>query len=160
MKNPLLHHPPKSTRSFVAVVGHPIHPMLVAFPIAYLLGALASDVAFWWSSDPFWARASLWIIGGGLAMGTLAALAGMLDFLLVREIRRHVTSWSHFLAAVMMLALTAANWWLRVPDPEQALLPWGMFLSGVTAVSLAVAGWLGGKLVFEHNVGTGDEDEE
>lgn len=156
MKNPLLLRPPTGTASFVSVAGHPIHAMLVAFPIAYVLGGLASDLAFWWTGDPFWARASLWIIGAGLAMGSLAALAGMLDFLLVREIRHHVTSWSHFLAAVMMLALTAANWWLRVPDP-QSVLPWGIFLSGITAVALSVAGWLGGKLVFEHKVGTGEE---
>lgn len=158
MKIPLLSRPPKSTRSFVAVAQHPVHPMLVTFPIAYLFGAFASDLVFWWSGDPFWARVSLWVIGAGLAMGTLAALAGTLDFLLVREIRLHVTSWSHFLAAVMMLALTAANWWMRVPDPVSAVLPWGLFLSGVTALALSIAGWLGGKLVFEHNVGIGDEE--
>jgi uncharacterized membrane protein len=159
MKSPLLNHPPKSTRSFTAVAGHPLHPMLVAFPIAYVIGAFASDVAFWLTGDPFWARVSLWVIGIGLAMGSLAAIAGMLDFMLVREIRHHVTSWSHFLAAVMLLALMAANWWMRVPDPGQGLLPWGIFLSGISAVSLTVAGWLGGRLVFEHNVGTGDEQE-
>lgn len=158
MKNPLLATPPKSTRSFVAVAGHPIHPMLVAFPIAFLLGGLASDLAFWWTGDPFWARMSLWIIGAGMVMGAVAALAGTLDFMIVREIRHHVTSWSHFLAAVMMLALTAANWWMRVPDPEAGLLPWGLFLSAVSALSLSVAGWLGGKLVFEHNVGIGEEE--
>ncbi len=160
MKNPLLAHPPKSTPSYVAVAGHPIHPMLVTFPIAYLSGGLGSDLAYWWTGDPFWARVSLWVIGAGLLMGVLAALAGTLDFLLVREIRSHVTSWSHFLGAVMMLALTAANWWLRVPDPAAALLPWGIFLSAVGAVALGLAGWLGGKLVFEHNVGTGEEEEE
>jgi uncharacterized membrane protein len=160
MRNPLLTRPPRSTRSYVALAGHPIHPMLVSFPIAYLLGALASDVAFWWSGDPFWARVSLWVIGLGLLMGTLAALAGMMDFMLVREIRRHITSWSHFLAAVMMLALTAANWWMRVPDAAQGVLPWGIFLSAISAASLSFAGWLGGKLVFEHNIGTGDDNEQ
>lgn len=157
MEHTLLSRVPKSTRSFVAVAGHPLHPMLVAFPIAYLVGALASDAAFWWTGDPFWARASLWILGCGLFMGSFAALAGMLDFLLVREIRHHVTSWSHFLAAVMMLSLTAANWWMRVPDPSGSLLPWGAFLSGFSVLALVVAGWLGGKLVFEHNVGIGEE---
>ncbi|GAB3540602.1 DUF2231 domain-containing protein [Noviherbaspirillum agri] len=157
MKNPLLTHPPKSTRSFVAIAGHPIHPMLVNFPIAYLLGAFLSDVAFWWTGDPFWARVSVWVIGIGLLVGSVAALAGMLDFLLVREIRHHVTSWSHFLAAVTMLAITAANWWQRIPDPMLGVLPWGLFLSGVSAVALSFAGWLGGKLVFEHNIGTGED---
>lgn len=158
MKNPLLSHPPKSTASYVSIAGHPIHPMLVSFPIAYVMGAVASDIAFWWTGDPFWARMSLWIIGIGFVVGILAAIAGTLDFMLVREIRHHVTSWSHFLAAVMMLALAGANWWLRVDNSEDALLPWGLFLSVVTAVALSFAGWLGGKLVFEHNVGIGDEE--
>lgn len=158
MKNPLLSKPPDKTVSYVAVAGHPIHPMLVSFPIAYVMGAVGSDLAYWWTGDPFWARVSLWVIGLGFVLGSLAALAGTLDFLLVREIRKHVTSWSHFLAAVMMLGLVAANWWLRMGEPEQALLPWGLFLSAVTAVALSFAGWLGGKLVFEHNVGTGEAD--
>ncbi len=158
MKNPLLTKPPESTRSFVAIAGHPLHPMLVAFPIAYVIGALASDAAFWWTGDPFWARVSVWIIGAGLLMGGIAAIAGMLDFLIVKEIRRHVTSWSHFLAAVMMLGITAANWWLRVPDREGGVLPWGIFLSAVSAVALSFAGWLGGRLVFEHKVGIGEDE--
>lgn len=157
MKTELQHPPPHSTHSALSIGGHPIHPALVHFPVAYLFGAFASDLAFWWTGDAFWARVSIWIIGIGFAIGTLAALVGTLDFMLVREIRRHVTSWSHFLAAVMMLSLTAANWWLRVPDPVQGLLPWGIFLSGVTAIALAFAGWLGGKLVYEHNIGTADE---
>jgi uncharacterized membrane protein len=158
LKIPLLAPEPKSTRSSIAIAGHPVHPMLVSFPIAYLLAGLLTDIAFWWTGDPFWARVSVWVIGGGLAMGTLAALAGTLDFLLVKEIRRHITSWSHFLAAVMLLALAATNWWLRFPDPVAGLLPWGLFLSCITLISLLVAGWLGGKLVFEHNIGLGDVD--
>jgi len=64
------------------------------------------------------------------------------------------------LAAVMLLAVAAANWWLRFADPVAALLPWGLFLSLVTAVSVSFAAWLGGNLVFEYNVGTADEEEE
>lgn len=158
MKNPLLTKPLKGTRSFVAIAGHPLHPMMVAFPIAYVVGAFGSDLAFWYTEDPFWARVSMWIIGVGFLMGSLAAIAGMLDFMIVKEIRRHVTSWSHFLAGIMLLSLTAANWWLRAGDPEAGVMPWGIFLSGVSVLSLTFAGWLGGRLVFEHNIGTGEDE--
>lgn len=134
--------------------------MLITFPIAFLAGALASDAAFWWTGDVFWARASLWLVGAGFVMGSLAALAGMLDFMMIKEIRRHVTSWSHFLTAIMLLSLAAANWWLRVGDPAAEILPWGIYLSAVSAVALGVAGWLGGKLVFEHNIGSGEADTD
>lgn len=159
VKSPLLKAAPKSTSSSIAIGGHPLHPMLITFPIAFLTGGLACDLAFWWTGDPFWARAAVWIIGTGLGMGSLAALAGTLDFLLIKEIRRHVTSWSHFLTAIMLLALAAANWWLRIDDPAAEVLPWGLFLSVVSAVALSVAGWLGGKLVFEHRIGSGEESK-
>ena len=159
MKSPLLKPAPKNIPSFVAIAGHPIHAMLISFPVAFLLGGLASDLAYWWTGDPFWARLSLWIIGAGFVMGSLASIAGTLDFLIVKEIRRHVTSWSHFIAAIMLMSLAAANWWLRVADPEGNLLPWGLFMSFVTALSLSTVGWFGGKLVFHHNVGSENDDE-
>lgn len=159
IKSPLLKPTPESTRSVIAIAGHPVHAMLISFPVAFLMGGLASDLAYWWTGDPFWARASLWIIGAGFAMGAVASVAGTLDFMLVKEIRRHVTSWSHFIAAIMLVSLAAANWWLRVPDAAAKLLPWGLFLSVVTAVSISTVGWYGGKLVFHHNVGTDDEAE-
>ncbi|OGB26127.1 MAG: hypothetical protein A3I66_13570 [Burkholderiales bacterium RIFCSPLOWO2_02_FULL_57_36] len=149
---------PESTRSVIAIAGHPIHAMLISFPVAFLLAGLASDLAYWWSEDPFWARMSIWLIGAGFVMGSLASIAGTLDFLLVKEIRRHVTSWSHFIAAIMLVSLAAANWWLRVPNPEEMLLPWGLFMSGVTTLSIGTVGWFGGKLVFHHNVGGDTSD--
>jgi uncharacterized membrane protein len=103
------------------------------------------------------ARASLWIIGAGFFMGAAAALFGMLEFLFVKEIRRFVSSWSHFLAGVILVSVAAANWWGRVGDPQAAVLPWGLFLSAVTAATVSWAAWLGGKLVFDHNIGTADE---
>jgi uncharacterized membrane protein len=154
MKSPLLKPTPESARSVIAIAGHPIHAMLISFPVAFLIGGLASDLAYWWTEDSFWARMSLWMIGAGFVMGSLASIAGTLDFMLVKEIRRHVTSWSHFIAAIMLVSLAAANWWLRVPDPEEMLLPWGLFMSAVTVVSLSTVGWFGGKLVFHHNVGS------
>ena len=57
--------------STAAVAGHPIHPMLVVFPISFLVAVLASDLAFWGTNDPFWARASNWLLGAGVVMGSL-----------------------------------------------------------------------------------------
>lgn len=157
VESPLLKPVPENTPSWFSVGGHPLHPMLIHFPIAFLVGGLGCDIGFWWTGDPFWARAAIWIIGGGLAMGLLAALAGIIDFVLVSGIRRHVTSWSHALTAVMLLSLAATNWWLRLGDPTADLLPWGLFLSSISVLAVSVAGILGGALVYEHNVGTGEE---
>ena len=51
------------TGSAVAVVGHPIHVMMVHFPIAFVIATLGVDVFYWWSGDPFWVRVGLWAAG-------------------------------------------------------------------------------------------------
>ena len=49
--------------SAVALVGHPIHVMMVHFPIAFVMATLGVDVFYWWSGDPFWERVGLWSAG-------------------------------------------------------------------------------------------------
>jgi uncharacterized membrane protein len=139
-------------RSRAAIAGHPLHPMLVAFPIAFLVGALASDLAFWSSGDLFWARASLWLLGAGLVMGSLAAIAGLVDFLSIRAARVGAVGWVHFIgnAAAMLLALW--NLLQRVNGGPTAILPGGVILSALVVVIFLVTGWLGGELVFRYRI--------
>src|SRR5690606_31788701 len=58
----------------VAVIRHPLHPMLANFPIAFLVTVIASDLGYWYTGDPFWARTSLWLLGGGTVMGIVAGI--------------------------------------------------------------------------------------
>ena len=67
--------------SSVAIAGHPVHPIIVVFPVAFLTAAAGTDIGYWLTKDFFWARASTWLIGLGLVAGILAALVGMSDFL-------------------------------------------------------------------------------
>lgn len=151
--------PPRDPRyarkvpSVMAVMHHPIHPMLVVFPIAFLMAVPATDLAWLFTGDAFWARLSLWLAGGGLAMGAVAAVFGTGDLLLLPEVRRKPAAWSHFIAAVMVLALAGMGVWLRLPDPLAAVWPWGLAQGLVTAGVVGVAGWLGGTLSFHHGVG-------
>ena len=64
------------TESKIAVAGHPIHAMLVAFPIALTTCTLGADLLYWWTGDIFWARAALWASGAGFLFGVLAGIAG------------------------------------------------------------------------------------
>lgn len=148
-----------SVESAMAIKKHPIHPMLVVFPIAFLSMVAAADLAYLWLADPFWARAGFWLNAAGLAMGVLAGIVGTLDMLSIKVVRRHVSAWNHFIVAVMMLAMAAVGVWLRLPDPEAAVWPWGLLQSSVTALLVASAGWLGGTLTFRHGIGVyGEED--
>ncbi|TVP88116.1 MAG: DUF2231 domain-containing protein [Pseudomonadaceae bacterium] len=139
--------------SRMAIRGHPLHPALVHFPVAALIGLVASDLAFLMTADEFWARASLWLAGIGALGGTVAGIVGMLDLLIVRRIRRLVSGWSHGLLAIMLLSLASLNWLLRLQEPVSAIFPWGLYLSLLCSLLIGVTGYLGGQLVYEYAVG-------
>jgi len=143
-----------STESTIAIAGHPLHAMLVAFPIALTMCVLGADLLFWWTGDVFWARVAGWAAFGALAMGLLAAITGTVELLIVPGIRKRSASWTHFILAVMLLSLMGANWVLRVGNHVEAVLPLGLILSFVAAGMTAVTGWHGGKLVFDYQIGT------
>jgi len=139
--------------SRMSIRGHPIHPMLIHFPVAALLMLLATDVAWVITEDFFWARAGLWLAGVGAAGGWVSGLVGLIDLVTVPRIRRLVTAWCHSVIAVMLLSLASFNWLLRVDDPAEVIVPWGLYVSALTALLIALAGFLGGRLVYEYAVG-------
>lgn len=86
---------PSGSGSFVSIKGHPIHPVLVPFPIAFLTGALLADIAFVFEHRLFWAEASLWLLGAGVVSGIFAGLAGALEAAKVSRARKLVITWIH-----------------------------------------------------------------
>ncbi len=151
---------PTRTPTFVAIARHPIHPMVVPFPIAFLMIIVATDFAYLWTEDEFWGRVSLWLAGGGTILGILAGIIGTIELLVIRGIRHRAAGWSHFVMAVMLLAVAFINWLTRLEDPLAAIHGSGLYLSLLGAALVAVAGWLGGELVFEHNVGLGKDQNK
>ncbi len=138
--------------SAVALVGHPIHVMMVHFPVAFVVATLGVDVFYWWSGDPFWLRVGVWAAGAAFWTGVGASIVGTGELLLVRGIRLHEASWSHAIAAMTLVAISGASWGLRMTDP-QSVLPHGLVLSMLASVMVGFAGWHGGKLVFDHGIG-------
>lgn len=138
--------------STVAIAGHPLHPLIVTFPIAFLTGVLGTDLGYWLTQDPFWARASVWLLGAGLLSGLVAAVTGMSDFLRIDRVRKHSAGWIHAVGNAASLFLTLVNWLLRLGDPTGAVLPLGIILSTVVAVLLGVTGWFGAELIYRHKV--------
>jgi len=152
MPTKLPHDKPIPSR--VAILQHPLHPMVVVFPISFLQSTLISDGLFWWLGNDFWALVSFWLTAAGLTMGCIAALLGFADFLLMKQVRQHIAAWSHMIVGIMVLALAATNLQLRWDDPAAAVLPWGIVVSAVLTLMVMVAGWLGGTLTFRHGIGT------
>jgi uncharacterized membrane protein len=145
---------PKAT---AAIGGHPLHPMLIPFPVAFLVGTLASDLAFWGTRNGFWAEASLWLLGAGIVMALVAALAGFTDFFGEERIRSLNAAWFHMIGNLTAVVIAIGNFAIRYLNSSDAsILPWGLVLSFVTVGTLLFTGWLGGEMVYRHRVGIMD----
>lgn len=145
--------PETNPPSHARIAGHPIHPMLVGFPITCFFGAFLTDLAYWRTADMQWANFSVWLITAGLIMGLLAALAGLTDFLTSRAIRGLRTAWLHGAGNGLALLLSLFNVFVHSRDAYTSVVPTGLILSGVVVLLLVFTGWLGGQLVFRHHVG-------
>lgn len=148
----------ESISSKMSIGGHPIHPMLIHFPVAALLGLIGTDLAYVLTGDAFWARAGIWLVGVGVIGGWLSGTVGLLDLLLVKKIRRLVTAWCHAILAVMLLSLATLNWLLRIGQADAAILPWGLYLSLVCGALIALTSLFGGQLVYDHAIGVDYEE--
>jgi uncharacterized membrane protein len=117
------------TESRIAFASHPVHAMMVAFPISAAFGTFGADLLYWATGDVFWARAALWAIGSGFIFGVLAGMVGTVELLAVPGIRVRAASWTHFILAMTLLSVLGGNWGLRLGDPVGAILPYGVMLS-------------------------------
>lgn len=150
----LTHTHPKSTAN---IGGHPIHPMLVPFPIVCFILTLVADIVFINNHDPGWATASRWLLGIGIVMAALAAGAGLTDFMGDDRIRSMSDALQHMLANVTAVVLEIVNFVLRL-NSDDSIASVGIYLSVIVVLILLFSGWKGGELVFRHGIGVVDRD--
>src|SRR5512140_1174637 len=129
------------------LAGHPIHPMLIVFPLGLLATSFIFDIIRMAAGAGALGIASYWMIAAGVVGGLVAAVFGLVDWL---AIPRGTRAWRigafHGAGNVVVVALFAASWFLRRGDPVHAGS--GPFILSLVAVLLAlVTGWLGGELV-------------
>ncbi len=138
--------------STAAISGHPIHPMLVAFPVAFIVGLLASDIVYAVTRDPFWARASWWLALCGVITGVLAAIFGATDLFTIPRARALTIGWVHGLGNLIAVVVTLIN--LILVSGQPARVPTvGLVLAAISVAIFLVTGWLGGELSYRHGIG-------
>jgi len=144
------HGHPQST----AKIGdHPIHPMLIPFPIVCFILTFVLDVLYLRGNTGV-AMATNWLLGVGLVMAALAAVAGLTDFLGDKRIQGP-DAIKHMLANVTAVVLEVLNLALRLNNPD-FIASTGVYISGLVVLILIYSGWKGGDLVFRHGVGVRD----
>ena len=140
-------------RSTARIGDHPIHPMLIPFPIVCFILTFVLDILYV-RGDTAVAGSSSWLLGIGLVMAALAAIAGLTDFLGDKRIQG-LDAIKHMLANVTAVVLELVNLVLRLGKPE-FIAATGVYISGVVVLILIYSGWKGGDLVFRHGVGVRD----
>src|SRR5947209_5005299 len=141
-------------RSRAQIASHPIHPMLVAFPVALFVVSLVFDLFSKASANAMWAAAGWYCVLAGLIGGAAAAVPGIIDLFgavpPASSARRR--GYLHGGLNVLVMALFIA---VAAYRGSSAAAPDGvsLALSGIGVVVLGISGWLGGTLVYRNQIG-------
>jgi uncharacterized membrane protein len=134
-------------------LGHPVHQMLIVFPLGLLATAVIFDLVHITGESPVAAVVAYWMIAAGIIGGLLAAPFGWIDwFSIPRGTRAKSIGLWHGAGNLLVVLLFIGSWFLRREHPEQPdTLP---FVLSFSAAALAlVTGWLGGELVDRLGIG-------
>jgi uncharacterized membrane protein len=134
--------------SKIKLLGHPIHPMLIVFPLGLLITAVIFDVVYFMTDNDNFTTVAYWCIAAGIIGGLLAAVFGLIDWLNIpSDTRAKAVGMWHGIGNVAVVVLFALSWWLRYGDPAHAPSTTAFILALVGIGVGAVTGWLGGELV-------------
>ncbi|HSH21636.1 MAG TPA: DUF2231 domain-containing protein [Candidatus Caenarcaniphilales bacterium] len=142
--------------SRVKLLGHPIHPMLIPFPIGLLATSLIFDILGLLTGNDELSRVAFWMVAAGIVGGLAAIPFGFLDWLHIpRGTRARTVGLIHGVGNVIVVVLMTISLVLRLDDPSST--PTLALLASIAGVALITAtGWLGGELVDRMRVGVDD----
>jgi uncharacterized membrane protein len=148
--------------------GHPIHPMIIPFPIALWVFSLVADVIYLWRGNPVWRDwIAFYSLLAGIIGGAAAAAPGVIDWLSITDKAVvKIANW-HARLNVIALLVFVASFYLRTINGASLVTgsySIAMALSVLGVVLITISGWLGGEMVFKHGVavssGSGTTPEE
>ena len=149
--------------SRASIAGHPIHPMLIPFPIGLLIFSFIADLIYLWRGNPIWKDyIAFYTMLGGIIGAAAAAIPGLIDWATLTDRSAvRVANW-HARVNITTLLIFLVNFYLRTTSGSEWIsnmptLP--LILSIVCVIGLAIAGWLGGQLVFAHGVAVSSDAE-
>lgn len=138
------------------ILGHPLHPMLVAFPLGLLSSSLVFDIIHLVSNHQRWGEVAYLTLCAGLITGVVAAIPGLIDAISIPEnTRAKYIGYLHGIGNAIVLSVFALSLILRKFMPEFGPIA-PLALSAVGVGGALVTGWLGGELVDRLGVGVSD----
>ena len=112
---------------------------------------------FWGTGNPAWATAGMWLLGAGIVMALLAAVAGLTDVIGDGRVRALNDAWLHAGGNIVIVLVQIYNWYARYSEGAAAVVPTGFILSLIVVLGLLFTGWKGWEMVYRHRVGVADE---
>jgi uncharacterized membrane protein len=133
--------------------GHPVHQMLIVFPLGLLAMALVFDGIHLVTGTAYWSEIAFWMIAAGVITGLLAAPFGFIDWLAIPSgTRAKRVGALHGVGNVFVVLLYAASWLTRMNAPATPTTL-GFVLAFAGGGLALFTGWLGGELVDRLAVG-------
>jgi uncharacterized membrane protein len=146
-----------------SIGGHPIHPMLIPFPIALWVFSLIADVIYLWRGNPVWRDwIAFYALLAGIIGAAAAAVFGIIDWLAITDPKVKNTANWHARLNVIALLIFAASFYLRTTSGSRMVsgsytIP--LVLSVLGVILISISGYLGGELVFKHGVAVNPQSD-
>lgn len=142
-----------SMRSRASIKGHPIHPMLIPFPVAFFTGTLIFDILGYVNDDPGKWNVGYNLLLAGIIGAFLAAIPGVVDYLATvppnSSAKKRATL--HGLTNIIMLILFCVAAWYRTNADANPVIVIAIESAGF--ILLCTAGWMGATLVYRNQIG-------
>lgn len=134
--------------------GHPIHPFLIPFPLAFFIGTLLFDILAYINDNPQLYTLALYMEAAGLVGGLLAAVPGIIDYVSVipknSSAKKRGARHGILNVTVVLLYGIALYYRLNAEDPNPMIF---IVLEAIGTILLFISGWMGGTLVYRNQIG-------
>jgi len=139
---------------------HPIHAMLVVFPIGLWIFSLACDIIYHAGThNIFWKSVAFYAMAGGVVGALAAAIPGFIDYMSLVDSRTKKIATTHMVLNLVVVGLFLFNLGIRYNASPSGDM-FGLVLSLIGIAAMFASGWLGGALVYEHGVGVAPRRED
>jgi uncharacterized membrane protein len=141
-------------KSRVKLLGHPLHPILIPFPLGLLITSFIFDIVYLLTHNAIFSVVAFWMIAAGVIGGLIAAVPGLFDWLAIPPgtRARSIALW-HMGSNAVAIVLFVLSWLIRIGASPGQTGAVAIILSLLGVVLSGVGGWLGGELVDRLGVG-------
>ena len=152
------------------IAGHPIHPMLIVFPLGLLIFSFICQIIFLATrtqqsevlgvevsiaTTNIWQAVALYTMGGGIISALIAAVPGFIDFLSLPESRAKTIGTYHMALNLTAVVIFAIAYYLTYSSWQNYMSTFVLSIIGVAI--LFVSGALGGTLIYQYCVAVSDK---